>query len=331
MKKHIQHIFLIAASLLCVASCNKTNTSDIDEGQMSFAMKPGSPFLNVEHHQTKATAATGVTSFKCEATQGAAGSETSGELCWNNIVFTSDGEATPTYTTSPKKYWPVEDPEFNFYAVSATSGDEEAVASAAPDLTFAADGTYITMTAAYDKDVVCAYESAADNIYKAKNGLGFEHIYARVSTVNVTAVAPSAISNITITLTDPKTGGVYNLRTGHGQIDGTGWSDLVPGSGTQQLYRNEGSIASGENHTGADNDFYIVPGTYELKATWTASIDDYTQTYVNMTSTTTLFFQGGKINSVLCSLSGDPVEVVFGIIINEWGSNSITGVEFDRS
>lgn len=335
----MKKIFVFAAFLGIIGfvSSNKSNPApvaaedEVNSDEIRFGLKPGSAFFNVETVDTKATAATSIASFKCGVTQGSAGSETNASPCWNNIVFTSDGAGTPTYTASPKKYWPLSNPNYNVYAAAATNGSAAAAAAEVSDLTFAAGGTTISLAAGVDKDVICAYEPIADITWKTKNTLAFEHIFARVSTVKVSAVAPCAISNVTIVITNPKTGGTYNLRTGHGQNDGTGWSSLVPASGIQTVYTNAGSIASGSNHTGANNDFYIVPGTYTLTASWTASVDDYSQTYNNMTSTGTIAIQGGKINAIECNLSGDPTEVTFGVSISEWGANTISGVNFNHS
>ena len=170
--------------------------------------------------------------------------------------------------------------------------------------------------------MVCAYEPSSDISFGIKNTLAFEHIFARISTVTVTAVAPTAISDITINLVDPKTGGVYNLRTGAGQTDGTGWSSLLPASGSQQLYRNAGSITAGASNTGSDNDFYIVPGVYQLEASWTASVGDYSQEYSTMSSTSTVSVQGGKVNSISCSLSGDVESLSFGVSVTVWDTQN---------
>ena len=333
MKKNYIFIALLV-TVFGMVSCNKSETNDVtfneevSDFMISFGLRPGSEFLNAQAG-TKATAAASITSFKCEATIGSAGSETSS--AWNNVVFTSDGAGTPTYIASPKKYWPLSDPHYNFYAVAATSDAAAATAAAAPDLNYVNSGSTITMAAGYDKDVICAYEPLGDITWKTKNTLAFEHIFARVSTVNVTAVAPCVVSNVTISIVDPKTGGTYNLRTGHSQTDVTGWSSLVPASGSQQIYRNNGSIASGANHTGSDNDFYIVPGSYYLKATWTVTVDDYTQTYSDMVTETPIVIQRGKINSISCSLSGDPSEITFAVSIAEWTANPISGVVFPHS
>ena len=324
MKRY--HIYITIFAAFSFFSCNKAGLVEETPGDIvSFQLRPGSEFFGA---MTKAVTATSLTSFKCEATTGSAGSESSS---WNNIVFTSDGAGTPTYKASPAKYWPLSNPNYNFYAVAATPGAAAATAAAAPDLIYAAAGSTITMAAAYDKDVICAYEPSSDITWKTKNTLAFEHIFARISTVNVTAVAPCAISNVTISLINPKTGGTYNLRTGHGQINATGWSSLVPADGSQQqLYRNTGNIASGANHTGSNNDFYIVPGTYKLKATWTASVDDYSQSYSDMVTEQTITIQKGKVNSISCSLSGDPEQIKFAVSVTPWGSKSISGLEFNH-
>ena len=330
--KKLTFTFCSFALCLCfIASCKKSEVAE--DSEMRFGMAPESAFFDANTVSTKATAATGITSFKAESTQGAAGSETNAAPCWNNVVFTSDGAGTPTYLASPKKYWPLTNPSYNFYAVSATAGAASATAAAAPDMVFDAGGTTITMAADYDKDVITAYKPFSSITWKTKNTLAFEHIFARVSTVAVTAGDACAISNVTIKIVDPKTGGTYNLRTGHGTGSAdTGWtSKTTSASGNKTIYSNAGSIATGATHTGSDNDYYIVPGSYYLIATWTASVDDYSQTYTNMQSTVPITIQRGKINAITATLTGDPTELTFGVSITEWGSNTISGVEFNHS
>ena len=326
--KRILLILSTFSALMAVFSCNKAVDADPVSADAADAIVFG-----VSHSGllTKATDATSITSFKCEATQGLSGSETNASPCWNNVVFTSDGESTPTYKGD--KFWPLLDPSYNFYGVAATSGSAAAVASAAPDLAFAAGGSTITLGAAYDKDVVCAYKPYGDITWKTKNTLVFEHIFAQVSTVKVTNTdTDAAISNITIVLVDPKTGGTYNLRTGAGQTDGTGWSDKVPTeSGSQTLYTNAGSIAVGGDNTGGDNAYYVVPGEYYLKATWTASVDDYSQTYTAMLSTSAISLVAGKRNAIEVELNGDAAGMQFGVSLSGWGSNTVEDVEFNHS
>ena len=333
----MKKVFSIFALALCVGammSCNK-EASVVEDPEITFGMSPKSAFFDANSVQTKATAVTSLTSFKAGVTQGAANSETNAAPCWNNIVFTSDGEITPTYKASPKKYWPLTDPHYNVYAVSASVSDPSnhaAVASEAPDMVFAATGSTITMAADYNKDVITAFKATDDITWKTKNLLAFEHIFARVSTVKVTAGDACAISNITISIVDPKTGGTYNLRTGQGTGSAdTGWtSKTTSASGNKVIYSNNGTIATGTNHTGADNDYYILPGSYSLIASWTASVDDYSQTYTNKTSVSPITIQRGKINSIEATLTGDPTELTFSVSISEWGSNVISGVGFNH-
>lgn len=321
MKKQIIALLLLALSAASCDICQFNSRTSAgpardDADRISFTLdSPGT--FGATLLKTRATAATAIASFKAAATTGAAGTETT---AWNNVTFTSDGADTPTFTG--EKYWPYTDPGYHFYAVTVAEG-----AAAAPSLAFAAGGTSVTTDGT--TDVVCAYLPYADGSFKVKNHLDFAHIYARLSTVTVHADAAYAISNVTVSLVNAKTGGTYNLRTGCGRTDGTGWSALTPASaGDTQIYAHAGTIAAGGNHTGADNDLYIVPGTYSLKATWTASWDDYTQTFTGVTSTGTIDLAGGSVNAIACTLSGNATELVFSVTLSPWGSNSISGVTF---
>lgn len=326
---------VVAGSFL---SCNKSDVPDAFSGdEIAFGISAASEIGLPVGLETKATAATALPSFKASVTTGTPGSETHASPCWENVVFTSDGELTPTYMASPKKYWPLSNPSYHVYAVAATSGTADAVASEAPDLVFAATGTTITMAAAYDKDVTCAYlpyGASGDDvaIYKAKNELTFNHIFARLSTVKVTSTGVYAITNVTIKLVNAKTGGVYNLLTGCGETDGTGWSSLVPADGNNPtIYTYAGPIASGAYNTGSDNDLYVVPGDYYVQATWTASVDDYIQTFENVTSNAVISLVGGSVNAVEAGLTGNATEITFSVSLTDWGSNLVSGVTFPVS
>lgn len=335
MHKKFFSVALLAALMIGgLASCNNNglDVPDANDGSIRFGLAKGSEFAVL----TKATTpGTSITSFKAAATTGTAGSESA--AAWNNVAFTDDGTETNTYKASPAKYWPVSNPSYNFYAVGASEGTAAVVSGDAPDMAFAAGGTTITMAAGYDKDVVCAYFPYAADTYKEKNGLAFKHIFARVAGVTVTAGDECAISNVSISIVNAKTGGVYNLRTGANQSDGTGWSDMVPASGDISVYSYAGSIASaGSDATGSvfndsTGSLYLVPGAYYLKATWTASVDDYTQTYSAMTTASTYNFVGGSVNTIACTLTGDPSELTFSITLTAWGSNSVSGVVFPHS
>ena len=296
-------LFFFAALALVVPallSCEKENSTPTCPAIETPADETGfSPILlgaegaglsaSVE---TKATAVTSLSSFYASATTGSAGSESS---VWNSVTFTKDG-ATDDYKGD--KWWPNSNPNYHFFASNAP-------------ITFAAAGSTVAATNA--TDVICAYMASPS--YKTKNTLTFEHVFARLGDVEVSAADGYTISGVSISIT-PKTGGTFNMRTGAGKTDGTGWSSLTDGTAT--------AIANATPGT-KSNDIYLVPGTYTLTASWTATRGLYTETIENKTVDVAL--TGGKVNKITTTLGGNAEEVVFGVSINPWGA-ATTDVEF---
>ena len=326
MKKNF--FLILSAGMLALLACNKVADVSVEETDEEFGF--GIMTEEFSYVETKAQEATSIVSFKAESTQGAAGSETNAAPCWNNIVFASDGEATPTYKSTPAKYWPRPNPNYNFYAVAARSGSNGAAdAATAPDMVFGAAGTTITLAAGdNNKDVTCAYSPTGIITYRQKNMLTFEHIYARISTVKITANPLYDMTNITVKLKNVKTGGVYNLRTGKNQHDGTGWSSKVPADGNNPVLYTCASIPRGNNNTGMNNDLYVVPGQYKLLATWTVTNDDYTQTFTEKESANYIDLVGGSVNNIIGDLTGNGVEITYSVALTPWGSNTEDNVSF---
>lgn len=242
---------------------------------------------------TKATAVTSLSSFRVSATKGAAGSETSQ---WNNISFTSDGAGTPTY--SGGKYWPPSDESFHFYAANT-------------NITFAAGGSTIS-TSGNGTDIVYAY--MASPTYGTKNTLTFNHAYARLGDVKVSAASGYTISNISITIS-PKTHGTFNMRTAT-------WSSVTTGSAT--------TIANATVGTKM-NDLYLLPGDYTLAASWRATRDDYTHDYTSVTSTLNVSIEIGKINKIAITLGGAATEIQFRMSVEAWTDASRKSTDFSTS
>ena len=233
---------------------------------------------------TKASAVTSLSSFYVSAVTGSAGSESS---AFNSTQFTQvPGSSPAVYKGS--KFWPASNQNYKFYASNRP-------------LTFAASGT--TVSATNTTDVICAYLTSST--YKAKNTLSFEHIFARIGNVTVSADAPYTISNVNISIT-PKTGGTYNLRTG-------AWSSTTDGSST--------TIASaiGSN----SNDLYLVPGTYQLTASWTARQGSYREDFFNKSVNVTLV--AGRINNIICTFTGDNLPVIpsIGVFTINWNGDKV--------
>lgn len=286
MKKSFLLSFLALTGL--VVSCNKADVESIPDGLIAFR-QTGLESAFSATVQTKATAVTDLSSFNVTCTTGSAGSESQ---VWNNVAFTKDGSYFKAGDGG--KWWPSADPGYHFYAANAA-------------LTFNADGP--TVAATNGTDVVCAYMPSP--AYKTPNTLEFKHIFARITDVTFSSIDGYTISGISVTIT-PKTGGTYNLRTGNGRTDGTGWSSFTTGSAT--------GIANATPGT-KSNDLYLVPGNYTLTASWTATKGNYTKTFSN--KTVDIVVVGGKRNSITASLTGDASEVLFSVSVAAWGSNTI--------
>lgn len=291
---------MAVALLLLLLSCSKEVEELTTPVQVSFI--PWNPTEEEGEPATKAsvTSSLDATGFYASAVKGSPGAD---QNAWSNISFSKSGS-----DFKGGKYWPLTNPSYRFYASNRP-------------LSYAAGGP--TISADNSLDVVCAYKS--NPTYGARNTLQFDHIFARISTVTVNATSPYTISGITVWIVNPKTGGTYNLYTGNGRTDGTGWSSLTPAAASNtQLYSNAGSISAGGSNTGSNNDLWLVPGTYQLIATWTAGVGDYIETYTTKTSTANISVQGGKVNSISCALSGDATGITFSVGVTSWGSANKT-------
>ena len=285
MKKNVLFISLV---LLMLPSCSKGGLEEgISDGLIAFRQ---SGLLFSASAETKATEATESTlnssGFYVSCTTGSAGNETN---VWNNVAFSKSGSYF--VAGGGGKWWPDANPSYHFYASNAA-------------LTFNAGGCTVAATNA--TDVVCAYMPSPT--YKSRNTLQFKHIFARITDVTFSAADGYTISGISVTVT-PKTGGTYNLRTGSGQTDGTGWSSLTTGSAT--------AIANSTPGTKSNN-LYLVPGRYVLTAFWTATKGDYTKTFSNKTYEINVV--GGKCNVITASLVGDASAIEFSMSVTPWSN-----------
>lgn len=281
---------LVAAALTATLfGCTKAS------GEDAIALKEGSVRVafsaSVPAPETKATAVLSLESFTVDATQGAAGSETS---AWDGAVFSLENGLFVS-----NRFWPEDmDPVYHFYASNAA-------------MTFDEAGT--TVDADNATDVVCAYLSSST--YKATNALVFEHVFARLGAVTVTAALGYTVTGVSITIT-PKTGGTYNMRTGYGSTDGTGWSSLDTGSGTELANATPGVKA---------NDIYLVPGLYAVTCEWTATEDDYTEDFVKEVGVSLV---AGKVNTISATLGGRLSVIDFGVSLADWDDADVDAGTF---
>lgn len=281
--KRFLNIIRLAVVIVAVGSCTKEEGLVPQLNRSRIAFSVNDPDITFDT-QTRATAVTGSTieanGFYCSATTSGEGGDVS---AWNSVSFAKSGD----YYVSDK-VWPTSDPSFSFQASNVP-------------VTHGSSGC--TVEASNTTDVVCAY--VASPTYKSPSVLTFEHIFARIGNVTVSAVGGYTITGVSLTIT-PRTGGTYNIKTGVGQTDATGWSSLTTGSAT--------TIFSGSTGT-VSNDLYLVPGTYDLSFSWTATKGDYS---ANLSTTVSGTFSRGCVSTVTAGLTGDADDIVFNVSVNSW-------------
>ena len=288
MKKQVSTTLVFLATVILAASCEKISDVPMSDDKINFSAQNA---LVVQ--QTKSAAAvTELGSFYVSAVTGNADDVEA----FTNVQFTKASDSD-LYTSA--RCWPSSDQSFRFYASNAA-------------LTYSAAGATVTV-ADTDTDVVCAY--LPTSTYAATNTLVFQHILTRISTVTVQAQG-AAVDHITVEVWDAKTGGIYNLKTGYGHVDGTGWTPTPNASvsGTQ-IYNNNGTVAAGSSHTGADADLWLVPGSYYFRASWR---DESSVTHNTMTANA-VTIPAGKVTALQFIVEGNSLRIVPESI--GWASN----------
>lgn len=295
--------FLILLSLTAgLVACNKnmdvigTSSEQIMEtksGEILFTAEGEGIVTEVLSKAT--TAVTSLTSFNVECVTGTLGSAETEKF---NATFTKDG-STSNYKGG--QFWPKDDAGYKFYAANAT-------------ITKAITGPTIAATNA--TDIVAAV--LVSPTFKTTNSLVFNHIFARLGACKVTAPTNYSVSNLSVKIT-PKTGGTYNMFTGNGKNDGTGWSATSTGSA---VTLNSGSIDVAETSTAAATDTYLVPGSYSLSVSYDLTQGAYTEHFDKTTNAQSIL--GGKINAINLSLpDGAASEIVFTVTVTPWGDNTV--------
>lgn len=163
------------------------------------------------------------------------------------------------------RVWPATDPSFHFYASNVSMADNAA-------------GQTVSVNG-IDTDVVCAY--LATSSYKATNNLVFNHILSRVGRVNATNV--NGFTNVSLKM-KYRDAGTYNIRT-------SAWSGL-------------GSLKEKTLSLTDDNNFWIIPGTYDLTLSFTDAAGNV------VTKTVSQQFGAGLINNITPVLGSNPDVVI---------------------
>lgn len=298
----MKNFFFFAAFATCaIAACNRNTAPEAvssnngGNDEITFEAKGLSAEVNVK--SVTVTKTETLTQFNVAAT---VDGESSEEYAWSSPHYVLFSKQSGSSNFAGDKFWPKDDPKFHFYASNATLN--------------CSAGTTPAVTATNTTDVVCAY--LANPSYKASNTLTFRHIFARLGTVTIAAPDQGySFKSVKITLT-PIEGGTYNIKKGYGKTDATGWSDTSAGTTM--------TIASAQG-VNAASDEYLVPGKYDITATYTLKKDLYEKEF---TKTGSVDIQGGKINNISASLptpeSGEgAVDIIFTVSVVAWENANV--------
>jgi len=285
---------LAAAALALAVSCNQEPAPVASPSEpREIVFSAGGAMSAEVTTKTSEISSLESSGFYVSATSGT----TTESQLWNNAAFSySSGK----YKGS--KYWPLENNGIHFYASNA-------------NMSFSEDGCIVEGASANSKDVVCAYLPSP--AWKEPNDLTFEHIFARIGVVNVTPPAGYNVSGFSITFT-PYVSGNYNIKTGE-------WSGkAVDTSMSNKTIANSATSAN-------DNNMWVVPGEYELTATYTLEKGSGAGRYQEQfTKKATVNLVAGKVSSIQTTLpDGNATEILFNVTVTPWGSNAISATFTD--
>ena len=213
-------------------------------------------------------------------------------------VFTSASFSKSGSVWKGGKYWPSTNPNYHFYLSNVA-------------LTHTSSGATVSPSNA-NTDIVVDY--IATPTFKAQNTVELEHIFAQVGTVRVKVKAGYKAENIKISL-QPKTSGTYNLKNHSWNPGNAGNATYILGTSSAGVnITTEGGVVESD-----DNDLWLVPGQYQLTATYTITKDAFSKTY-NKTATVTLV--QGKNNNIGPD-DEDVAEIEFSVTVTPWENQHV--------
>lgn len=140
------------------------------------------------------------------------------------------------------------------------------------------------------QDVVCAY--LASPTWGAVNVLLFKHIMGRIGSATLSIEEGWTVSDVSVTIS-AVTGGTFDIRAGYGHDDGTGWKDKVHVEGFSVVPESAGTVDIGA---------YLVPGVYQVTASWRAAKGSISQQFTDMSSSLTIV--AGESQDISVTLGG---------------------------
>lgn len=272
----------IASSIAFLAAVSCVKEHVITEGpegssQMLFSVYElsGDGFLGVGTKADMTSLSTLESSgFYLTSTEIDGGDE---DLLFINSLFTKSGSLW-----SGSAFWPVNETDggVHFYGSNVRMNYEDDA------VTVSADNT---------TDVVCSYLGPA--VFGKVNSLGFSHIFARLGVISIIGADGFTVSDVSVRMT-PNTGGVYDLFSGKGHDDGTGWSSLR--SGTETVVADRLGINR--------QDLLLVPGDYDVLFSWKANNGGVTEVFTDVRMRMAL--RSGVVSNYSIVLGGEPEPIV---------------------
>lgn len=308
--------FILSIAVLAFVSCNKESRmgSDVVKSDL-IEFSAGEEFV-METRATEVTTASLSQIYVTAVTQTTSGY--GGQTVTDNAVtnFTNVAFSKPNNSSnfSGGKVWPSSDPNYRFYATNVNS----------PALQNNSGGATIQVSgsSAPANDIVVGYLSSPT--YKQTNQFTMQHIFCQLGTITLNAPAGYTVRNLKLYFR-PMYTGTYNLRSGS-------WSGT---SAVNSDYYAVGSSSSGVDistaggsYNSGDKDLWLIPGTYNMTATYQISTGDYTSPQATKTTSVTLV-QGRNNNISGTLVSADVAsEIVFTVTVEPWSDNNITGINF---
>lgn len=284
--------FLTITTLAAMAAtaCQKDLTQEIgripgDAGK-EIVLSVESDAIDISTRATTAVTALPSSLYLCMTTGTAGASGEAQKMSSTNKSVSSQKIATGLYQTATAT-------AYNYYLCNAAT-------------TFTA-GTGVTITCDGGTDIITGTTKSSST---ASPVVAMEHIYARVGTVKMSSSSGYTLSGMTVTLTNAKTGGTYNLSSGSWTSTGSAASKVIA-TGLS------GGTAS------AASDLYLVPGTYTITVTGTQKLGDYSASFPTKTGSVTL--TEGKINNIEGAFSNSGASAInISVSLKPWSNQTAT-------
>ncbi len=281
--KTYKYIIMAGAALLALGACNKQEAVDTSVANEAPEFIIGIDDSFIASVETRATAINAVSGLPGTLYWGATTGSSSETVKYSNngnAIGTQRQNAsiaTGRYQTNPAT-------AYNWYVATQSFS-----MSATPTITIANNNT----------DVL-AGRTAQDNT--STPGVTLKHVFCRTGSFILTAS-----NGYTATATK------WEISSPNNSITGT--------AGTYNM-KNEtwaSSTARLTNYTEVTNssDLYLIPGTYNIRVSYTLSLGEYTSPAQTATSTVT--FEQGKINNVSGSVTGSGANpITINVSVTAW-------------